>query len=556
MIPVPPLAPSRRRRPPVLRIAAAAAVLLACGAAPAWSASPATPTSGSTAGGTAVTVVDGSAGFQQLAAGSNGGYVIDGDGQVFAWGFNSWGQLGNGGTTNSSVPVRVSQGAIPAGVTITRVAGADDGAYALGSDGQVYAWGRNLSGQLGNGSVVASSTVPVRVQLPAGVTATAIGAGYTSGYALTGSGAVYSWGSNSDGQLGNGNIGTDQSTPVLVQQGAIPAGVTLVSLAAGQVSAYGVGSDGHVYAWGGDAQHQLGDGNSTAQQSAPVQVQQGAIPIGVTLTSAAAGQGSAYALGSDGRAYAWGDNGLYQLGDGTTTVAATPVQVLAGSVPSGVTLTAVAAGSATGYVLGSDGDVYAWGYNASGQVGAGVVGDQPAPVQAPLPGGLSAVALAAGYHIGFALGSDGNVYGAGEGGTRQGDGTGNGRDALGLSANVALTGVSLAGATPSDLVISGGGATFHTAAHAAGAVPLVLSGSVAGGAVATGLTATRTTSFSYLGPAVSGGAATLAATGSDVPPWIPFVAVLATLLGAVVLVREGRRRLLSADSVARGSVRP
>jgi alpha-tubulin suppressor-like RCC1 family protein len=105
--------------------------------------------------------------------------IADTDGTAYAWGSNSYGQLGAGtAAKRSSTPVKV---ALPAGITATAIAGGGLHSLALGTDGAIYAWGYNKNGQLGDGSITNRST-PVKVTLPAGVTSTAIAAG--SGYSL------------------------------------------------------------------------------------------------------------------------------------------------------------------------------------------------------------------------------------------------------------------------------------------------------------------------------------------------------------------------------------
>ena len=118
---------------------------------------------------------------------------------LFAWGDNSNGELGNGNTTNSDTPQLVP---LPAGVTPVATAGGGGGgdralqwaAYAIGSDKKVYAWGDNSSGELGNGTTGGISESPVVVSLPAGVTPTAIAAGQGVGYAIGSDGQLYAWG--------------------------------------------------------------------------------------------------------------------------------------------------------------------------------------------------------------------------------------------------------------------------------------------------------------------------------------------------------------------------
>ena len=327
-----------------------------------------------------------------IAGGSSDGYALGSKGTVYAWG--EGGELGDGTTTDSSTPVVVS---LPSGVTATAIAAGFYDGYAIGSDGKLYAWGDNTYGALGNGTTTSSST-PVVVSLPSGVTPTAINGGSYNAFAIGSNGKLYAWGENIFGSLGNGTT-TASSTPVGV---SLPSGVTAKAIAGG-VTAYAIGSDGNLYAWGNNNEGQLGDGTSTGPQmcqdiepptpcsTIPVKV---SLPSGVAPT-AIAGDATAFAIGSNGKLYAWGDNvfGL-SLGNGSTTgpdtcvngnpCSTTPVQV---SLPSGVTPTAIGAGAADGYAIGSDGNLYAWGDDTVGELGDGTPTGSSTPVVVSLPPG-------------------------------------------------------------------------------------------------------------------------------------------------------------------------
>ena len=330
-----------------------------------------------------------------------------------AWGTGSDGTLGNGTTTASqTTPVAVS---LPAGVTATAVAGGEQDGYAIGSDGNVYAWGTGTYGQLGNGTTTGTQTTPVTVSLPAGVTAKAIAAGNVVAYAIGSDGNVYAWGSGVNGALGNGSY-NDQLTPTTV---SLPVGVTATAIAAGDGTGYAVGSDGNLYAWGGGSPGDLGNG-TTGGSSTPVTV---SLPAGVTPKAIAAGGNTGYAIGSDGKLYAWGYGSDGELGNGTTAAAqTTPVAV---SLPAGVTPEAIAAGYFTGYAIGSDGNIYGWGMNNDGQLGNGATAAaQTTPVTATLPAGVTPKAITADGPDAYAIGSDGHLYAWGFGASGElGNGT-------------------------------------------------------------------------------------------------------------------------------------
>ena len=393
----------------------------------------------------------------------------------YGWGNNVFGDLGVGSPDNNTgpdtcgalqpcswAPVQMS---LPPGVTGTASAAGQDMSYAIGSDGNLFASGENEVGQLGDGTITGPdecteplrlpnepcSTVPVQVSLPSGVTPTAIAAGYESGYVIGSDSHLYAWGANSAGELGDGTT-TDADAPVQV---LLPTGVTAKAIAGGNSTAYAIGSNGKLYAWGDNNDGQLGNGTTTSSDT-PVQV---SLPTGVTAAAITGGYYSGYAVGSDGKLYSWGDNTYGELGNGTTSSSDTPVQV---SLPTGVTATAIAGGSYTGYAIGSDGKLYAWGFNGDGELGDGsttgpdicdnVNPCSTAPVEVSLPTGVTATAIAGGLQDGYAIGSDGKLYAWGDNSFAElGDGTDSGAecaDGVGLCSTAPVLVLLSSGTTP------------------------------------------------------------------------------------------------------------
>jgi alpha-tubulin suppressor-like RCC1 family protein len=154
-----------------------------------------------------------------LVSGYNNVGALLSDGRYYDWGWNSKGQLGNGTTGGfSEAPAQVQ---LPAGVTQVAQGGNDpnDGqTLVLLSNGSVYAWGANGAGQLGTGTLAAKSS-PVQIHPPAGVTYEILASGGDASYAVSTTGDVYAWGGNSNGQLGDGGT-TSSKTPVKVLSGA------------------------------------------------------------------------------------------------------------------------------------------------------------------------------------------------------------------------------------------------------------------------------------------------------------------------------------------------
>jgi alpha-tubulin suppressor-like RCC1 family protein len=383
---------------PIRRSLAAATVTIGIGTALFWSVPGAvavTPDSGPTAGGTRVTDPLPDEAVTAISGGLQYTVVTTSAGRSYAWGRNDVGQLGDGGTADSVTPVEV---VVPDGVVLDALSGRQTFTLALGSDGSGYAWGQNVGGSLGDGST-ANSPVPVRVQTPPGVTLTAISAGVAHGVGLGSDGITYAWGANNAGQLGDGT-GNDSAVPVPVQA---PSGVTFTAVSAGGNFTVALGSDGAAYAWGSNSYGQLGDGTTTTA-TAPVAVQ---APAGVTFTSVQAGGSFVVATGSDGQTYAWGRNSARTLGDGTTTNSSVPVLVL---VPDGITLGAISVGNEFTVATGSDGGTYSWGSNVYGQLGTGGLAGSGVPVPVQAPAGVALTGTSANYYHAVAFGSDGQLY--------------------------------------------------------------------------------------------------------------------------------------------------
>jgi len=343
------------------------------------------------------------------SAGSTHSLALKGDGTVWAWGNNSHGRLGDGTTTDSPTPVQVMASAdVPlTGVTAISALGAHS--LALKSDGTVWAWGSNTHGQLGDGTTTDSPT-PVQVSSLTGVTAVATGENHS--LALKSDGTVWAWGNNANGRLGDGTT-TDRLTPVQVSS---LTGVS--SITAGNYHSVALKSDGTVWAWGQNNDGQLGDGTTTDRLT-PVQVLTGA-------TAIAAGNYHSVALKSDGTVWAWGYNGHGQLGDGTTENRLTPVQAKGEGILTGVS--SVFAGGFRSFALKTDGTVWAWGSNGSGQLGDGTLDSRSTPVQVKGEGGEGILTGVSSISVGvshtLALKSDGTLWAWGQNYNGQlGDGT-------------------------------------------------------------------------------------------------------------------------------------
>ena len=312
-------------------------------------------------------------------------------GNAYCWGLNATGELGNNSTVNSSVPVPVYTGGVLSGVTLTQVAAGDNYTCALSSAGAVYCWGVNSDGQLGN-SANTTSDVPVAVTTSgalSGVTITQISAGHGGPCALGSTGAAYCWGLGTSGQLGNNTI-VNSNVPVLAS-----GGLTLTQIDTGKIFACGLTSAGAAYCWGDNTSGELGN-NSLTQSPVPVAVTTAGTPLaGVTLTQISAGSATACALGSTGAAYCWGAGGNGQLGNNSTTAAQqTAVAVTTTGTPlAGVTLTQISAANSFTCALSSTGAAYCWGTGSNGDLGNNSTSQSLVAVAVATSGVLAGVTL-------------------------------------------------------------------------------------------------------------------------------------------------------------------
>lgn len=261
------------------------------------------------------------------------------------------------------------------------------------SDGSVSCWGANGSGQVGDGTGV-SRDLPVRITaLGTGVLDIAAGAAHTC--AVTSAGALKCWGSASEGQLGDGQRGTNRLAPVQVS--GLTSGVKAV--AAGAEHTCAVMTDGTVKCWGKNDKYQMGDGTTTARLLTPQTV-----PGLSGVAAIAAGAKHNCALLASGGLKCWGANLNGQVGNGSTSdfSAKTPQDVI--GMQAGVA--DVAAGDSHTCASMVTGDVKCWGANTSGQLGIGNTVGQSEPVKLD---GISAKRVTAGSSFSCAVRSDETV---------------------------------------------------------------------------------------------------------------------------------------------------
>jgi alpha-tubulin suppressor-like RCC1 family protein len=345
--------------------------------------------------------------------------------QLFAWGDNGVGELGDGSEVNQSLPEAVASN------VVTAAAGADHSLFLKG-DGTLYGMGYNADGELGDGTTVTRSNA---VSVASNVVAAAAGAWHS--LFVTGDGSLWAMGQNYYGQLGDGTTDS-RSVPESVAS-------NVVAVAGGHVHSLFLKSDGTLWAMGYNELGQLGDGTTVDRSSA--------VSVASNVVAVAAGGYHSLFLKSDGTLWAMGYNAFGQLGDGTTVDRSSAVSVASNVV-------AVAGGYFHSLFLKGDGTLWAMGYNAFGQLGDGTTVDQSSPVSVA----SNVVAVAAGGYHSLFLKSDGTLWAMGYNGYGQlGDGTTT--EPIGP---VPVPGMSLAD------VISGP-TSYHTLAVGMGLPPVIAS---------------------------------------------------------------------------------
>lgn len=292
--------------------------------------------------------------WRSLAA-SETGYsfaAIKSDGRLFTWGNNSSGQLGLGHTTTSRTPPVL----VNSDTDWEQVAVGSSHMVALKLDGSLWAWGLNSSGQLGDGTTT-STSVPIRIGIATDWATVATGSAST--HALKDDGTLWAWGSNSSGRLGDGTT-ANRTTPT-----RIGTATDWVMIDGGNNHTLAVKADGSLWAWGANADGQVGDATQTNQlQPVPI------LP-GNQWARVYAGRGNSLAVRSDGTLWAWGLNSRGQLGDGSTDTQAAPVQI---GTDTDWREAACANHSAA---IKQDKTLWSWGTDVDGELGNGSWWPQP-----------------------------------------------------------------------------------------------------------------------------------------------------------------------------------
>jgi len=372
---------------------------------------------------------------QMVSANGSHTLMIRSDGTLWAWGAGQYGRLGDGNTSNHNraVPTQIP---LPAGATLPWIYVAAGGLHsaAIDSAGVLWTWGAAGQGQLGNGTTTDSGT-PARVSDPNPASPwVSVSAGARHTVALKADGTLWAWGENAQGAIGQGNVNSpgQYNTP---QEVPAAGGNTWLAVSAGGYwdgsSSYGghtigIQSDGSLWAWGWNQSGQVGNGTITSGSPYGIGAPTNITPGGISFAggSVSAGCWSSFAIDSNGTLWGWGGNGEYELGLGATGDQDVPQQIDTNPVWQ-----SVSGGRYQTLAIRTDGTLWGWGQNDEGWLGNGTTTTNQTPLQIGTDTNWINVS-AAWYHT-AAMKNDGSLWTAGSNGALQlGNGDTNTSDAV------------------------------------------------------------------------------------------------------------------------------
>jgi alpha-tubulin suppressor-like RCC1 family protein len=318
--------------------------------------------------------------------------------ELWVWGRNNNGQLGtfdNGTPFDRNIPVTTFIG----GNNWKQVSSGNVNTAAIKTDGSLWTWGNGADGRLGTNDATQRNT-PVTT-FAGGTTWKSVACGGYHITAIKTDGTLWIWGRNDYGQLGD-NTGINRSTPVTTFAG----GNTWKSVSAGDRHTAAIKTDGSLWTWGRNDNGSLGD-NSTTGRSTPVTTFAGA----TTWKSVSAGGTHTAAIKTDGTLWIWGNTNDGRLGNFVTgSNRVTPVTTFTG----GNTWKSVASGYRYTTAIKTDGSLWTWGFNSSGQLGDNTIVSRSTPVTT-FAGGNNWKQVAGGRDHMAAIKTDGSLWTWGSG---------------------------------------------------------------------------------------------------------------------------------------------
>ena len=345
--------------------------------------------------------------IKSVSLGSSSSAAITEIGELYTWGDNSDGTLGDGTTIDRYYPIKIMD-------NVASVSVSSSVSAAITEDGSLYMWGYNNGGRLGNG--YGNGIVATPIKILDNVKSVSLGNSHSA--AITKDGDLYTWGFNDCGQLGNGTT-TDSYTPIKIMD-------NVKSVSLGSLNSAAITKDGRLYVWGNNDHGEVGNGTTT-DMCVPIKIMDNVKSVSLGSISAA--------ITETGELYMWGENYCGLLGNGTTADSYTPMKIMDkvvsfnighalamaitkdgglytwgantnGQLGDGTTsqwvirsipakildnVKSVSLGNSHSAAITKDGSLYTWGYNGSGQLGNGITTDSSIPIKITIPAATTAI---------------------------------------------------------------------------------------------------------------------------------------------------------------------
>jgi uncharacterized repeat protein (TIGR02543 family) len=354
-----------------------------------------------------------------LSLGSAHSAALTSLGRVYTWGNNLYGRLGDGTTTQRNTPVEItSQFGLNEGESISSICLGGLHSSAISSSGRVLMWGHNDYGEIGDGTVINRlAPVDITSQFSLGVDETIISMSlaYSHSSAISSLGKVFTWGNNAFGRLGDGTEVNKSLPTEITSNFYLSEGDTIVHIYISGASSAALSSFGSVFTWGYNVYGKLGDGTEV-KKSLPTEITSNfGLSVGETITNISIGENHSSAISSLNRVFMWGGNAHGQLGDGTTTPRLTPIEITNKfGLESGENIDRVVSGVNHSIALSSFNRVFSWGNNEYGGLGDGTTIQRNSPTDITEEFTLGAEEIINNIYIGnrfsSALSSEGSLF--------------------------------------------------------------------------------------------------------------------------------------------------
>ena len=295
-----------------------------------------------------------------VSCGSNFTGFVTKDKTLYMWGNNNYSQLGDGTVVRRHKPTYVK---IKGNQKIVKVSCGYSHTGAITEDGNLYMWGQNLNGQLGDGTTITKDK-PTYVKIKGNPQIIKVSCGGYHTGAITEDGSLYMWGFNRNGQVGDGST-VNKSKPVLIK---IKGNPRFVKVSCGESHTGAVTEDGNLYMWGSNRSYELGDG-TRINRNKPVFIME-------RVAQVSCGGSHNGAVTKDGSLYMWGSNYWGQLGDGSTD----KIKPTLVKIEENLQIIQVSCGQDFTGVVAEDSSLYMWGRNSEGELGDGTKIDKNKPI--------------------------------------------------------------------------------------------------------------------------------------------------------------------------------